>query len=277
MRSSRSGAGCPGEATALRAARSFVPMGRFDERFAADGELPISIGTRGQGVLDCQGDLLTYRRTGMARIGPDGRVDRTFKAGHAPRVPVGETAKLAHYDVAAVAPDGSVVLAGTAIDGVDPVRERDDGRAQRDRSGAPGGDVPGRRREAAEPEAAMQRGLRPHARLRARRTGRQRRPARPARHRAHRRARAARPGTAASSSRCRARVRRRASSRCPSSREHSARPRSARGTSSSAPAPSIARATTRTSSRASPASRRPGSSPPPSGAAPALPARASPG
>ena len=91
--------------------------GQFDERFASDGELPISIGTRGEGVLDCQGDLLTYRRTGMARIGPDGRVDRSFKAGHAPRVPVGDTARLAHYDVAALAPDGSVVLAGTAIDG----------------------------------------------------------------------------------------------------------------------------------------------------------------
>jgi|tagenome__1003787_1003787.scaffolds.fasta_scaffold20917473_2 uncharacterized delta-60 repeat protein len=107
---SRSGHGIAGGAQLL-------PDGQLDERFASDGELPSSIGTRGESVLDCQGDLLAYRRTGIARIGPDGRVDGTFKAGHAPTVPVGDTAKLADYDVVAVAPDGSVVLAGTARDG----------------------------------------------------------------------------------------------------------------------------------------------------------------
>jgi hypothetical protein len=44
-------------------------------------------------------------------------VDRTFKAGHVPPVAVGGITRLASYFAVASAPDGSVVIAGTAVDG----------------------------------------------------------------------------------------------------------------------------------------------------------------
>jgi uncharacterized delta-60 repeat protein len=93
------------------------PSGSLDSTFAANGELGAVGAAPSAGVIDCQGDLLTSGTAGVQRFGPDGRLDRTFRGGGIPQVAVGVTTATAAYDSLALAPDGHVVLAGTAADG----------------------------------------------------------------------------------------------------------------------------------------------------------------
>jgi hypothetical protein len=92
------------------------PSGRLDTAFGTSGELRAA-GAPLAGALDCQGDLLTSSTAGMQRFGPDGRLDRAFRGTGIPPVAVGATTATAVFDSLALAPGGSLVLAGTAADG----------------------------------------------------------------------------------------------------------------------------------------------------------------
>jgi uncharacterized delta-60 repeat protein len=93
------------------------PSGRLDTAFGTDGELRAVGAPPAAGALDCQRDLLTSSAAGVQRFGPDGRLDRAFRGAGIPRVTVAATTAAAVFDSLALAPGGSVVLAGTAADG----------------------------------------------------------------------------------------------------------------------------------------------------------------
>ncbi|HET6172394.1 MAG TPA: hypothetical protein VFD90_07310 [Gaiellales bacterium] len=90
--------------------------GRLDETFASAGELTAAEAPAA-GAYDCEGHLLIAGAAGVSRRGSDGRLDRTFRGAGIPAVAVGATSAGAVYDSLAVAPDGSVVVSGTAADG----------------------------------------------------------------------------------------------------------------------------------------------------------------
>jgi len=101
------------------AAARYLPSGAIDTTFATQGRLT---GTPSQqpsdGALDCQGDLLLLSGSDhVARYGPDGRLDPTFRSTPVPPVAVeGMTVAPALGSVALTA-GGAIVLAGGATFG----------------------------------------------------------------------------------------------------------------------------------------------------------------
>lgn len=100
----------------IASAARLRPGGTLDETFAGSGEL-VAGATPSVGVLDCQGDLLVSGNDGVRRFGPDGRLDRTFRATGIPRVAVGATSAAGSFESLALDSDGSLFLSGTATDG----------------------------------------------------------------------------------------------------------------------------------------------------------------
>jgi uncharacterized delta-60 repeat protein len=102
--------------SAVVIAARLQPSGRLDTSFGANGLLS-GDASPAAGVLDCHGDVLLAGGDGIRRFGPDGRLDRTFRGAGVPRVAVGATSAAFAPDSLALAPDGSLVLSGTASDG----------------------------------------------------------------------------------------------------------------------------------------------------------------
>lgn len=102
--------------SAVVVAARLRPSGRLDTTFGANGLLS-GEASPAAGALDCRGDVLLAGGDGIRRFGPDGRLDRTFRTAPVPRVSIGATTAAFAPDSLAPAPDGSLVLSGTASDG----------------------------------------------------------------------------------------------------------------------------------------------------------------
>ena len=105
----------------IASAARLRPSGTLDETFGASGEL-VAGATPTAGVLDCQGDLLVSGNDGVRRFGPDGRLDRTFRADRHPTC-------RGRWDERGA----ELRLAGVRLGRIDPPERRGRRRADRDR------------------------------------------------------------------------------------------------------------------------------------------------